>query len=125
MKQFYLNLKWVPEFYFIMVSILWFYLSVNIQHSNTVNFPAVILIVLFHMQLFMNDQKLGKVLAAIVAIGSFVLLYILSQRILNSMQFDQDSQIYTLGIGNLIIVNFIMAILMYRKHRISESAIEA
>ncbi len=125
MKQFYLNLKWVPEFYFIMVSILWFYLSVNIQHSNTVNFPAVILIVLFHMQLFMNDQKLGKVLAAIVAIGSFVLLYILSQRILNSMQFDQDSQMYTLGIGNLIIVNFIMAILMYRKHRISESAIEA
>ena len=125
MKQFYLNLKWVPEFYFIMVSILWFYLSVNIQHSNTVNFPAVILIVLFHMQLFMNDQKLGKVLAAIVAIGSFVLLYILSQRILHSMQFDQDSQMYTLGIGNLIIVNFIMAILMYRKHRISESAIEA
>ncbi len=125
MKQFYLNLKWVPEFYFIMVSILWFYLSVNIQHSNNVNFPAVILIVLFHMQLFMNDQKLGKVLAAIVAIGSFVLLYILSQRILNSMQFDQDSQMYTLGIGNLIIVNFIMAILMYRKHRISESAIEA
>lgn len=125
MKQFYLNLKWVPEFYFIMVSILWFYLSLNIQHSNTVNFPAVILIVLFHMQLFMNDQKLGKVLAAIVAIGSFVLLYILSQRILNSMQFDQDSQMYTLGIGNLIIVNFIMAILMYRKHRISESAIEA
>lgn len=125
MKQFYLNLKWVPEFYFIMVSILWFYLSVNIQHSNTVNFPAVILIVLFHMQLFMNDQKLGKVLATIVAIGSFVLLYILSQRILNSMQFDQDSQMYTLGIGNLIIVNFIMAILMYRKHRISESAIEA
>lgn len=125
MKQFYLNLKWVPEFYFIMVSILWFYLSVNIQHSNTVNFPAVILIGLFHMQLFMNDQKLGKVLAAIVAIGSFVLLYILSQRILNSMQFDQDSQMYTLGIGNLIIVNFIMAILMYRKHRISESAIEA
>lgn len=125
MKQFYLNLKWVPEFYFIMVSILWFYLSVNIQHTNNVNFPAVILIVLFHMQLFMNDQKLGKVLAAIVAIGSFVLLYILSQRILNSMQFDQDSQMYTLGIGNLIIVNFIMAILMYRKHRISESAIEA
>ncbi len=125
MKQFYLNLKWVPEFYFIMVSILWFYLSVNIQHSNTVNFPAVILIVLFHMQLFMNDQKLGKVLAAIVALGSFVLLYILSQRILNSMQFDQDSQMYTLGIGNLIIVNFIMAILMYRKHRISENAIEA
>jgi hypothetical protein len=125
MKQFYLNLKWIPEFYFIMVSILWFYLSVNIQHSNSVNFPAVILIVLFHMQLFMNDQKLGKALAVIVAIGSCILTYILSQRILNSMQFDQDSQIFTLEIGNLIIVNFIMAILMYKKHRIPENAIEA
>jgi len=118
MKQFFLNLKWLPEFYFIMVSILWFYLSVNIQHSNNVNFPAVILIVLFHMQLFMNDQKFGKILAGIVAIGTFVLLYILSQRILNSMQFDQDSQIFTLEIGNLIIVNFIMAFLMYRKNNI-------
>jgi hypothetical protein len=124
MKQFFLNLKWLPEFYFIMVSVLWFYLSVNIQHSNNVNFPAIILIVLFHMQLFMNDQKFGKVLAGIVAIGTFVLLYVLSQRLLSSMQFDQDSQIFTLEIGNLIIVNFIMAFLMYRKNNIFKIASE-
>lgn len=124
MKQFFLNLKWLPEFYFIMVSILWFYLSVNIQHSNNVNFPAVILIVLFHMQLFMNDQKFGKVLAGIVAIGTFVLLYVLSQRLFSSMHFDQDSQIFTLEIGNLIIINFIMAFLMYRKNNIFKIATE-
>jgi hypothetical protein len=124
MKQFFLNLKWLPEFYFIMVSIFWFYLSVNIEHSNSVNFPAVILIVLFHMQLFMNDQKFGKILAGIVAIGTCVLFYILSQRIINSIKFDQDSQIFTLEIGNLIIVNFIMAFLMYRKNKIFKIATE-
>lgn len=117
MKQLYVNLKWIPEFYFILVSILWFYLSVNIQHSNSVNFPAIILIVLFHMQLFMNDQKLGKILAGIVALGSMVLVVTLSQKLLDTMQFDQDSQIVVLGYGNLILLNFIMAILMYRKHK--------
>jgi hypothetical protein len=124
MKQFFLNLKWLPEFYFIMVSIFWFYLSVNIENSNSVNFPAVILIVLFHMQLFMNDQKFGKILAGIVAIGTFVLLYVLSQRLSSSMNFDQDSQIFTLEIGNLIIINFIMAFLMYRKNNIFKVATE-
>jgi hypothetical protein len=123
MKQIYFNLKWVPEFYFIMVSILWFYHSVNFQHSNSVNFPAVILIVLFHMQLFMNDNKFGKVLAGIVAIASMVLVFVLSQRIMSSMQFDQDSQLFTLEIGNLVIVNLIMAILMYKRHENAENAL--
>jgi len=122
MKQFYLNLKWLPEFYFIMVSILWFYLSVNIHHSNNVNFPAVILIVLFHMQLFMNDQKFGKILAGIVALGTLALIYVLSQRV--SMNFDQDSQIFALELGNLILVNLIMAFLMYRKHNIFKIEVE-
>lgn len=76
------------------------------------------------MQLFLDDRKFGKVLAGIVALGTVILLCILSQRILNSMQFDQDSQIFTLGIGNLIIVNSIMAILMYRKHNIFKSELE-
>jgi hypothetical protein len=123
MKQIYFNLKWVPEFYFIMVSILWFYHSVNFQHSNSVNFPAVILIVLFHMQLFMNDNKFGKVLAGIVAIASMVLVFVLSQRIMSSVQFDQDSQLFTLEIGNLVIVNLIMAILMYKRHENAENAL--
>jgi hypothetical protein len=105
-----------------MVSILWFYLSANIQHSNNVNFPAVILIVLFHMQLFMNDQKFGKILAGIVALGSLALIYVLSQRV--SMNFDQDSQIFTLELGNLILVNLIMAFLMYRKHNIFKIEVE-
>lgn len=121
MKQFFLNLKWLPEFYFIMVSILWFYLSVNIQHSNSVNFPAVILIVLFHMQLFLDDQKFGKILAVIVVLASLILMYILSRRILNTMQFDQNS----LGLGNLIILNFIMALIMYRKNNIFKTEVEA
>jgi hypothetical protein len=123
MKQIYFNLKWVPEFYFIMVSILWFYHSVNFQHSSSINFPAVILIVLFHMQLFMNNQKFGKVLAGIVAIASMVLVLVLSQRIMNSVQFDHDSQLFTLEIGNLVIVNLIMAFLMYTRHENPENAL--
>jgi hypothetical protein len=105
-----------------MVSILWFYLSGNIHHSNNVNFPAVILIVLFHMQLFMNDQKFGKILAGIVALGTLALIYVLSQRV--SMNFDQDSQIFALELGNLILVNLIMAFLMYRKHNIFKIEVE-
>ena len=120
MKQFINNLKWVPEFYFILVSILWFYLSVNIQHSNNVNFPAVILIVLFHMQLFMNDQKLGKVLAGIVSIGTLILVSMHYQNVTANVDGNQTSQFFLLGLGNLVIVNLIMAALMYRKHKYSE-----
>ena len=123
MKQPYFILKWIPEFYFIMVSVLWFYDSITIEHSNSVNFPAVILIILFHMQLFLNDLKFGKVLAGIVAIATIVLLVFLSQRIINSLKFDYDSQIFILGLGNLVIVNIIMATLMFRRYKRTEDSL--
>ncbi len=123
MKQPYFILKWIPEFYFIMVSVLWFYHSITIEHSNSVNFPAVILIILFHMQLFLNDLKFGKVLAGIVAIATIVLLVFLSQRIINSLKFDYDSQIFILGLGNLVIVNIIMATLMLRRYKRTEDSL--
>jgi hypothetical protein len=123
MRQPYFILKWIPEFYFIMVSVLWFYHSINIEHSNSVNFPAVILIILFHMQLFLNDLKFGKVLAGIVAIATIVLLVLLSQRIINSLKFDYDSQIFILGLGNLVIVNIIMATLMFRRYKRTEDSL--
>lgn len=119
MKNILSNLKWIPEFYFIMVSLLWFYLSVRNQDPNyqsIINFPAVILIVIFHIQLFLNDSILGKVLAAITALASIYIIINFSYRFMNFSSFDYNSQIFTLKLGNLVLLNFIMAYLMYIKY---------
>lgn len=120
MKNILPYLKWIPEFYFIMVSLLWFYVSVqeyNPQYQNTINFPAVLLIVMFHIQLFLNDYYFGKILAAVTTIASIYLILNYSYNYVNFSSFDYSSQIMVLKLGNLIILNFIMAILMYMKYK--------
>lgn len=118
MKNLLSNLKWIPEFYFILVSLLWFYVSVNSQPSNyqgIVNFPAVILIVIFHIQLFLNDSSFGKVLSGIIVLATIYLIISFAGRFFNVS--DYDSKIFTLKLGNLILLNFIMAFLMYKKYK--------
>lgn len=119
MKNIITNLKWIPEFYFILVSLLWFYLSVQNQDPNlqsAMNFPAIILIVIFHIQLFLNDSVLGKILAGITAIASIILIGTFANRFLSFSQFEYNEQMFTLKLGNLVLLNFIMAFLMYKKY---------
>ncbi len=118
MKNLLSNLKWIPEFYFILVSLLWFYVTVNNQPSNyqsMINFPAVILIVIFHIQLFLNDSSFGKVLSGIIVLATIYLIVSYAGRFFNVTDFN--SQMFALKLGNLILLNFIMAYLMYRKYR--------
>ncbi len=117
MKNLLSNLKWIPEFYFILVSLLWFYVTVNNQPSNyqgMINFPAVILIVIFHIQLFLNDSSFGKVLSGIIVLATIYLIVSYSSRFFHVTDFN--SQMFALKLGNLILLNFIMAYLMYRKY---------
>ncbi|MEZ4805167.1 MAG: hypothetical protein R2852_06720 [Bacteroidia bacterium] len=119
MKQFSLNFKWIPEFYFILVAILWYYLSTRPfveTHEHFVNFPAVLMILLFHIQLFLNDQILGKLLAGLVTIANIYLTYTLLTSWIDFYQFDQSSKILLLQMGNLILMNLIMSYFMYKKY---------
>ncbi len=120
MKQLLSNLKWIPEFYFIMVSLLWFYISVN-QHGtridNFINFPAIIVIVIFQIQLFLNDSSLGKVLSGLTTLASVCLLVSFTSKLIHMASFDYSSQMFTLKFGNLLLLNFLMAFLMYRKYK--------
>lgn len=120
MKQLLSNLKWIPEFYFIMVALLWFYISVN-QHgakiNNVINFPAIIVIVIFQIQLFLNDSSLGKVLSGLTTLASVVLLISFTSKLMHMASFDYRSQMFTLKFGNLLLLNFLMAFLMYRKYK--------
>ncbi len=120
MKNILVYLKWIPEFYFILASLLWFYVSVqnqNPDYQSVLNFPAVIMIVLFHIQLFLNDHVLGKILAAMTAIGSLVLILNYSLNWIDFNNFDYSAQIMTLKLGNLALLSLIMAVLMYLKYK--------
>ena len=120
MKHLVSNLRWIPEFYFILVALLWFYITVN-QHGaamdHVINFPAVIVIVIFQIQLFLNDSSLGKVLSGLTALASVFLLIAFIGKLINMPPFDYSSQVFTLKFGNLVLLNFIMAFLMYRKYQ--------
>lgn len=123
MKQINLNLKWIPDFYFILVSILWYYLSVqssDTDSSRFVNFPAIIMIVVFHIQLFLNDQILGKILAGITVFATLCIIYILATEIYDMHLTGVNDYLYILKAGNLILVNFIMSYLMYSKYNFQE-----
>jgi len=120
MKNLLSNLKWIPEFYFILVSLLWFYVTVNNQpnhYEGMVNFPAVVLIVIFHIQLFLNDSSFGKVLSGIIVLATVYLIVSYSGKILSMDVYNHDSQMFALKLGNLILLNFIMAYLMYKKYK--------
>ncbi|MCC6817517.1 MAG: hypothetical protein IT245_01320 [Bacteroidia bacterium] len=120
MKNIISNLKWIPEFYFILASLLWFYVSVqgqNTQYQSVMNFPAIVLVVLFHIQLFLNDYYLGKALALITSIVSIYLIFNYSLNSINFSQFDYSSQILALKLGNLGLINLIMAVLMFLKYK--------
>jgi hypothetical protein len=119
MKQFTLNFKWIPEFYFILVAILWYYLSTRPfveTHEHFVNFPAVLMILLFHIQLFLNDHILGKLFAVLVTIANIYLIYTLLTSWIDFYHFDQSSKVLLLQMGNLIIMNLIMSYFMYKKY---------
>lgn len=130
MKQIIVKLKWIPEFYFIMVALLWFYVSINHQDandSNVINFPAIIVIVIFQIQLFLNDSSLGRILSGLTVLASVYLIVAFSGRFLNMHSFDYSSQLFTLKFGNLVLLNLLMAFLMYRKYKdspISQSLTE-
>ncbi len=120
MKNILVYLKWIPEFYFILASLLWFYVSVQNQSQHVqsvINFPAVIMIVLFHIQLFLNDHLFGKFLAAITAIGSLALILTYSFNIIDFKHLDYSAQILILKLGNLALLSLIMAVLMYIKYK--------
>lgn len=116
MKKVISQFTWIPEFYFIMASILWFYKSLNGQHpenATLINFPAVVLIVLFHIQLFLKDQSLGRFLVYTTTVATLyfaIKLFFVRPSILD---FSVDSNIALLKFGNVIIVNLIMAFWMY------------
>ena len=80
-----------------------------------INFPAVILIVIFHIQLFLNDSSFGKVLSGIIVLATIYLIVSYASRFFNVTDFN--SQMFALKLGNLILLNFIMAYLMYRKYK--------
>ena len=120
MKNLLSNLKWIPEFYFILVSLLWFYVTVNNQPNHNegmINFPAVVLIVIFHIQLFLNDSSFGKVLTGIIVLATIYLIVSYASRIMTMDVYNYDSQMFALKLGNLILLNFIMAYLMYKKYK--------
>ena len=120
MKNLLSNLKWIPEFYFILVSLLWFYVTVNNQpnhYEGMINFPAVVLIVIFHIQLFLNDSSFGKVLTGIIVLATIYLIVSYASRIMTMDIYNYDSQMFALKLGNLILLNFIMAYLMYKKYK--------
>lgn len=119
MKNFVSNLKWIPEFYFILVSLVWFHISVQNQDPNVqsmVNFPAVILIVIFHIQLFLNDTILGKILAAVTILASFGVVVKFFGRFMSMEVFTQTELLFTLKLSSLVVLNCIMAYLMYKKY---------
>lgn len=119
MKNIYFNLKWIPEFYFILVAILWYYISVHSQDNvseHFVNFPAIIMIVVFHIQLFLNDQVVGKVLALITSIATLYLVFLLGNDIYGFLLAGENDYLHILKLGNLILLNFIMAYSMYIKY---------
>lgn len=112
--------NWIPEFYFILVSVLWFYSSLNGKSPdsvNMINFPAIILIVLFHIQLFLRDHVMGKFLVYLCSVASVYILvqFLISGNILSN--FNYQSQVSMLKIGNIFILNFIMAALMYKNYK--------
>jgi hypothetical protein len=119
MKKVISQFTWIPEFYFILASVLWFYNSLNGQHpenATLINFPAVVLIVLFHIQLFLKDHSLGKFLAyttTIVTLYFAIKMFFVRPSILD---FSMDSNIALLKFGNVILLNFIMAFWMYRNY---------
>jgi len=120
MKSTQLNVKWLPELYFILVSALWYHYSVQNSGSVSgyvVNFPALMFIVLFHIQLFMNDQVLGRVLALATGAASVYLLYTLAVNLSLSRNFTEQSSMLLLKDGNFILLNFIMAYWMFSNYR--------
>lgn len=118
MKQIKLHFKWIPEFYFILLGILWFYLSyqpASEQVNENLNFAAIIMIVVFQIQLFLNDRVLGKALSVLVTIGSFIAcVYLLAGNAF------ADNNMYSykniLLAGNLLVLNCIMAYFQFRKY---------
>lgn len=128
MKKIINHLKWIPEFYFILATVLWFYVSSgnpNPNYPNMVNFPAVLLIVLLHIQLFLNDYYLGKILAGTTTIASLYLIMNYSYKVIDFNVFDYSSQIQALKLGNLFLINLIMAVLMYLKYKKPEMEAES
>jgi hypothetical protein len=82
-----------------------------------INFPAVVLIVIFHIQLFLNDSSFGKVLTGIIVLATIYLIVSYAGRLLHMDVYNYNSQMFALKLGNLILLNFIMAYLMYKKYK--------
>jgi hypothetical protein len=124
MKKVISQFTWIPEFYFILVSVLWFYNSLNGQHpenATLINFPAVVLIVLFHIQLFLKDHSLGKFLAyttTVVTLYIAIKTFFVSPSILD---FNMDSNLTLLKFGNVILLNFIMSFWMYKNYNLEKN----
>lgn len=120
MKNIFVYLKWIPEFYFILAAILWFYDSAQNQdpsYQSFINFPAVVMIVLFHIQLFLNDHLFGKILATTATFASVYLILSYTYNVVDFNNFDYSAQIMTLKLGNFALVNLIMSVLMFIKYR--------
>ena len=122
MKKIFNSLKWIPEFYFILVSVLWFYLTHSSRDSSNsmINFPAILMIVIFHIQLFLNDQMLGKFLAGVIGFASIYMVYAVITEYNVFTDFNYNTQLNTLKIGNVILLNLIMALWMFNKYKPSE-----
>lgn len=119
MKRTLIHFHWIPEFYFILLGILWFYLSYQPapdQANENLNFAAIIMIVVFQIQLFLNDRMLGKALSVLVTLGSIaVCMYLVSQILAgNSGKIFSHSDL--LLAGNLLILNCIMAYFQFRRY---------
>lgn len=120
MKNILVYLKWIPEFYFILAAILWFYDSAQNQdpgYQSFINFPAVVMIVLFHIQLFLNDHLFGKILATTATFASVYLIMSYTFNVVDFNHFDYSAQIMTLKLGNFALVNLIMSLLMFIKYK--------
>lgn len=117
-----IKFHWIPEFYFILVSILWYYLCYEPAADGTqqVNFPALILIIAFHIQLFLNDETTGKLLSILVTVLSIAATIMLYLQVPEVTAGNETFQL-TLKTTGLMLLNGVMAYLMFKKYSRSQT----
>lgn len=122
MKKHTLKFHWIPEFYFILVSIFWYYLGFEPSADGTqqVNFPALLLIIAFHIQLFLNDETAGKVLSILVTVLSIAVTLVLYLQVPEETGYGETFSLALKAIG-LMLLNGVMAYMMFRKYSMRQS----
>jgi hypothetical protein len=83
------------------------------------------MIVVFHIQLFLNDRILGNILSVLAVLITLIICIPYFREIYAGFSGDPGSYMFALKAGNLILMNLIMAYLMFNKGRLRETNGEA